>query len=54
VIALLVDANLDGHADLLAARLGSDVWREFHDHLDIHFLHFEDVPLDRDATDDVV
>ncbi|MFO0810376.1 MAG: hypothetical protein U0746_17265 [Gemmataceae bacterium] len=54
VTALLVDANLDGHADLLAARLQSDLWREFRDYLNIHILHFEDVPLDRDATDEAV
>jgi hypothetical protein len=54
VIALLVDANLDGHADLLDRRLGTDDWREIREHLDIRFLHFEQVGLDRTATDDVV
>lgn len=54
MIALLVDTNLDGHAALLAARLRGDAWREFYDHLDIRFLPFADVGLNRDATDDVV
>src|SRR5262249_31179307 len=54
VIALVADANLDGHADLLRARLRSDAWREFDDALQIQVLHFEDIGLDRTAPDDVV
>lgn len=54
MISLLVDANLDGHADLLDMRLRTDAWRELRDHLDIHFLHFEQAGLDRAAKDDVV
>jgi|ERR1019366_2309253 hypothetical protein len=54
VVTLLVDVNLDGHAELLAMRLGTAVWRELRDHLDLQFLHFEDVGLDRTAKDDVV
>ena len=54
MIALLIDANLDGQAELLQARLASDRWREFRDYLDLRFLHFENVGLDRGAKDDVV
>jgi len=54
VVSLLVDANLDGHAELLAMRLGTDTWRELRDHLVIQFLHFEQAGLDRTAKDDVV
>jgi len=52
VVTLLVDANLDGHADLLQMRLRTDAWRELHDHLDIQFLHFEQAGLDRTTKDD--
>ncbi len=41
VVTLLVDANLDGHAELLEMRLSTDFWRELRDHLDIRFVHFE-------------
>ena len=51
---LLVDANLDGHAQLVAMRLATETWREVRDHLAIQFLHFAQAGLDRDATDDVV
>jgi hypothetical protein len=54
VVTLLVDANLDGHAELLAMRLGTDTWRELRDHLGIQFLHFEQAGLDRDSKDDVL
>ena len=54
MVNLLVDANLDGHAALLDMRLGTQVWRELRDHLDIRFLHFEEAGLDRSATDEVV
>lgn len=54
MVTLLVDANLDGHAELLAMRLGTDTWREWRDYLGIQFLHFEQANLDRDAKDDAV
>lgn len=54
MVTLLVDANLDGHAELLTMRLATDYWQEWRDHLDIRFLHFEDAGLDRNAKDDVV
>jgi hypothetical protein len=54
VVTLLIDANIDGHGDLLAMRLGIDYWRELRDYFDIRLLHFEQVGLDRNATDDVV
>ncbi|HWY88160.1 MAG TPA: hypothetical protein VNX28_15625 [Gemmataceae bacterium] len=52
--SLLIDANLDGHAEVLDSRLRSDTWRDVRDHLDIQFLHFEQAGLDRAAKDDVV
>lgn len=54
MVSLLVDANLDGHAELLAMCLQSDNWRELRDHLDLRFLQFEQVGLDRTATDATV
>lgn len=54
MVSLLVDANLDGHAALLDGRLRTDSWRELRDHLDLQFLHFEDVGLDRTAKDNIV
>jgi hypothetical protein len=51
VATLLVDANLDGHADLIELRLRTQTWRELRDHLDVHFLHFEQAGLDRTASD---
>jgi hypothetical protein len=54
VVSLLVDANLDGHAELLDMRLRSEIWQEVHEHLDIHFVHFEQAGLDRATQDDVV
>jgi hypothetical protein len=54
VITLLVDANLDGHAGLLDIRFRGETWREVRDYLDVHFVHFEQVGLDRTATDDMV
>ncbi len=54
MVILLVDANLDGHAELLDMRLRTETWREVRDYLDIHLLHFEQASLDRSAKDDVV
>ncbi len=54
MVSLLVDANLDGHAELIAMRLRTDLWREVRDHLDLQFVHFKQAGLDRTATDEVV
>lgn len=54
MITLLVDANLDGHAELFDLRLRTKTWRELCDYLDIRFLHFEQAGLDRATTDDIV
>jgi hypothetical protein len=51
VVPLLVDANLDGHAELLAMRLRTEAWLEFLEHLDLRFLHLEDTGLDRASSD---
>jgi hypothetical protein len=54
VAVLLIDANLDGHAELLDRRLSTETWRELREYLDVRLLHFEQAGLDRAATDDVV
>ena len=54
MITLLADANLDGHVALLLTRLTNETWRELYDHLNLRFLHLEDVGLDRSSTDDLV
>ncbi|MFO0968071.1 MAG: hypothetical protein U0793_21150 [Gemmataceae bacterium] len=51
MINLLVDANIDGHGDLLDQRLQTDKWKEVRDHLDIRVLNFESVGLARTAKD---
>lgn len=54
MVSILIDANLDGHGNLLDMRLRTDTWRELRDHLDLHFLHLDNVGLDRAANDDIV
>jgi hypothetical protein len=54
VVTLLVDANLDGHAELLDMRLRTKTWRELRDYLDIQFLTFYQAGLERNAKDDIV
>jgi hypothetical protein len=54
VVTLLIDAPVDGHAEVLAMRLSSETWREFSAQLNIQFVHLEQVGLDRTAKDDAV
>jgi hypothetical protein len=54
VITLLVDANIDGHAQILNNRLQGEPWREFRDYLDIRFLHLADVGLTPSTKDSIV
>jgi hypothetical protein len=54
VVTLLVDAHLEGHAELLIMRLYSEAWRELSAHLNIQFVNLEQVGLNREAKDDVV
>ncbi|HKA08824.1 MAG TPA: hypothetical protein VKD71_16305 [Gemmataceae bacterium] len=54
MITILIDANLDGHSELLDTRLRSEKWDEFRDQLEIRFAHFGDVRLDRDSKDDLI
>jgi hypothetical protein len=35
VATLLIDAHLDGHAELLAMRLNTEAWQELAAHLDV-------------------
>ena len=48
---LLVDANIEGHVKRLEARMKSDYWKMFWDHLEITLLQFRDVGLSHDAVD---
>jgi hypothetical protein len=54
VITLLVDANLDGHAEVLDMRLSTNTWLEWRGLLQIQFLHFEQAGLARTASDTIV
>src|SRR6266436_1262837 len=54
VVTLLVDANLDGHAALLDMRLQTEIWRDFRDFLNLHFLYLDQAGLGRTTPDDVV
>lgn len=54
MITLLVDANLDGHAELLDMRLSTDTWLEWRVSLQIQFLHFEPAGLARTSSDNIV
>ncbi len=50
---LLADVNLDGHAEVLDARLGTETWREVRDHLGLAILRFQQAGLPHEAKDDV-
>jgi hypothetical protein len=54
VIALLADVNLDGHAGLIRARVRTDLWREIADALQLQFVFFKDIGLERTTPDNVV
>jgi len=54
VTTVLIDGNLDGHAELLLTRLLSEDWKVVVDHLDLRLLHLPEVGLDRECPDDVI
>jgi hypothetical protein len=52
VIALLADANIQGHIARLVERMQSDTWRDFWDHIELRYLTFADIglnPADKDS-----
>ena len=54
VIALLADANIEGHVARLVSLMQTDDWRLFWDHLQIHAFRFADVGPLPHATDAIV
>lgn len=54
MISLLADVNIQGHVAYLAARMQSDAWREFWEHLDCRHLSFAEVGLHRADSDLVI
>jgi hypothetical protein len=54
VVTIVADANLDGHAALLDARMRLETWREIREYLDIRFVHLEEMGLDCEAADVLV
>lgn len=51
MIALLADANIQGHITRLVARMQDEAWRDFWEHLELQHLTFADLGLDQSATD---
>jgi len=54
VPAILVDVNPEGHAARIWQRMQSLSWRELTSSLDVVFLTFQDVNLDRESPDNLV
>jgi len=51
MIRILADSNAEGHLEVLLRHVCDGVWREFWDELNVGVVSFEDVGLERDATD---
>ena len=51
---ILADINARGQVDLVIALMQREAWKEFWDHLQLHYLRFSDVGLTSDSSDDVV
>ncbi len=51
---ILIDANIEGHADQIGKRIQSPAWRDFAAEFQISFARFRDVGLDPASTDVVV
>jgi hypothetical protein len=54
VPAIVVDANIVGHVDILTQSLMSDTWREIWEALDVPILYLADLELPDDTPDDVL
>lgn len=48
---LLADINIRGHVNLLVVLMKAEPWKIFWDHLQLQYLHFGDVGLDRESPD---
>jgi hypothetical protein len=51
VKGLLADANIQGYVDVIVARMRSDAWKLFWDHLQLRYVHFADVGLAPSSPD---
>lgn len=52
--SLLADANIQGYVDWLVVLMQEEPWKPFWDHLQLRHVHFPDVGLAADASDDQV
>ena len=51
---ILADINIQGHVDVLVARMRAEPWKLFWDHLQLRYAHFADIGLAPDALDSLV
>ena len=51
---LLADVNIQGHVDLLVARMQAEPWKLFWDYLGVRCYHFSAVGLAPSAPDSLV
>jgi hypothetical protein len=51
VIRLLADVNIEGHVARPTTLMQSNYWRDYWEHLDLHYLRFQDVGLSPDDAD---
>jgi predicted nuclease of predicted toxin-antitoxin system len=54
VKGILSDVNIQGYVDLLINLAQAEPWKLFWDDLNLRYVHFDDVGLDRDAPDTIV
>jgi len=54
MISLLVDANIQGHANIIEMQIKNSDWLEYAEFAELHFLFFDDVGLAPDAPDDLI
>ena len=51
---ILADINIQGHVDLLVVLMQAEPWKLFWDHLQVPYLHFDDIGLAPDALDSLI
>jgi hypothetical protein len=54
VKGILADVNIQGHVDVLIARMRAEPWELFWDYLHLDYFHFGDVGLAPAAVDSLV
>lgn len=54
MITLLADANIQRHISRLVARMQSETWRDFWEHLQLAVVSFADLELDPSASDEAI